>query len=118
MAVARHRFEPIPLATIQAYVAEIVAMFHPQKVLLFGSYAYESPRKGSDVDLLVLMEHEAESWSKAAEIRLALKSPFPLDLIVLSPDRFAAMCAEGSSFAENVMEDAVVLYDANHSPTH
>ena len=34
----------------------IVQKFHPQKVILFGSYAYGTPRPDSDVDLLIEFE--------------------------------------------------------------
>lgn len=41
---------------IAEVVAQIVEHFHPQQVVLFGSYAYGTPTPDSDVDLLVVME--------------------------------------------------------------
>ena len=34
----------IPLAAIQSVVDQIVAGFHPQRISLFGSYAYSIPK--------------------------------------------------------------------------
>ena len=48
----------IPRRTIRKFVAEIVRQFHPEKVILFGSYAYGKPTYDSDVDLLVIMPCE------------------------------------------------------------
>ena len=39
---------------ISRVVQQIVEKFHPQKVILFGSYAYGEPHEGSDLDLLVV----------------------------------------------------------------
>jgi len=36
----------------------IVSAVHPEKIILFGSYAYGTPTKDSDVDLQVIMLSE------------------------------------------------------------
>ena len=41
---------------IQAFVDEVVRQFQPERVVLFGSYAYGQPTEDSDVDLLVIMD--------------------------------------------------------------
>ncbi|HCP99747.1 MAG TPA: DNA polymerase III subunit beta, partial [Candidatus Latescibacteria bacterium] len=33
---------------------KIVDIFHPEQIILFGSYAYGTPTRDSDVDLLVI----------------------------------------------------------------
>src|SRR5947209_7973017 len=45
----------IPRGRIRAYCAAIIREFHPQKIVLFGSYAYGQPTPDSDVDLLVIL---------------------------------------------------------------
>jgi hypothetical protein len=53
----------IPQETIRSLADQIVALFHPQKIILFGSYAYGTPRPESDVDLLVINVVEAaQPW--------------------------------------------------------
>jgi uncharacterized protein len=37
------------------YLRVLVEQFHPQQVILFGSYAYGYPNEHSDVDLLIIM---------------------------------------------------------------
>ena len=39
---------------LAAIVHRIVAVLHPEKIILFGSYAYGRPSDDSDVDLLVI----------------------------------------------------------------
>ncbi len=46
----------IPMRTIRAIVKHIAEKFDPEKIILFGSYAYGKPTAWSDVDLLVIMD--------------------------------------------------------------
>jgi hypothetical protein len=56
----------VDLGDIQKIVQQIVAHCHPQKVILFGSYARGTPTADSDVDLLVIMETEEPPLHAAA----------------------------------------------------
>ncbi len=53
--------EPRPTVT-EELLAEItrciVEAFQPEKVVLFGSYAYGKPHTDSDVDLMVIMNSQ------------------------------------------------------------
>ena len=75
----------ISLETIRKVIEPIVAQFHPQKVILFGSHAYGESTKDSDVDLLVVMETGESPLHVAARIVASLEHPFPLDIIVRTP---------------------------------
>ena len=39
---------------IQQIVEKLVSGYAPQKVILFGSYAYGDPTPDSDIDLLII----------------------------------------------------------------
>lgn len=71
---------------IKAVCDRIVREFHPDKVILFGSYAGASPTPDSDVDLLVIMPFEGSPARKAYEIDLRLEHRFPMDLLVRTPE--------------------------------
>ena len=56
-------------AQIQAVVARIVAGYAPDRIILFGSYAYGTPTEDSDLDLLVLKAgDERKKWERIMEI--------------------------------------------------
>ena len=59
----------IPEKTIHALVHRIVDEFHPQRIILFGSYAYGRPRPESDLDLLVIMHTPLSESQQAMQIR-------------------------------------------------
>ncbi len=48
----------ITSAQIRRVSDEIVRRFRPERIILFGSYAYGTPTEDSDVDLLVVLPFE------------------------------------------------------------
>jgi predicted nucleotidyltransferase len=54
----------IPSRAIQSVVKQIAENFDPERVILFGSYAYGRPHQYSDVDLLVILETEERPRAK------------------------------------------------------
>lgn len=58
----------IPKQAIEAVVEQIVQRFQPQRIILFGSYAYGQPRSESDMDLLVVMETPLKETEQAVRI--------------------------------------------------
>ena len=51
---------------IEALTRRIAAEFDPERVILFGSYAYGTPAEYSDVDLLVIMPFEGNSFDQVS----------------------------------------------------
>lgn len=103
----------ITMRDIADVVAQLVEHFHPHKVILFGSYAYGTPTPDSDVDLLVVMETPLRNVEQAVEIRKAVDFPFPVDLLVRTPQHMAERVALGDVFLREVLTKGVVLYAAN-----
>ena len=72
------------MRVIRRFARDVAEKFHPDKIILFGSYAYGTPHEDSDVDILVIMP----TWnqlSTAARIHIVIDPPFPLDIIVRTP---------------------------------
>ena len=90
----------------------IVQQFHPERIILFGSYAYGRPTADSDVDLLVILPFEGHPARKAAEIRTTIHAPFPIDLLVRTPQQVQCRVEQGDFFMREVMEKGKVLYEA------
>jgi len=53
------------------YLRVLIGEFHPQRVILFGSYAYGQPDEHSDVDLLVIKDLQQSPVKEAIAIRQA-----------------------------------------------
>lgn len=102
----------IPQAAIDDVVAQVAARFHPQRIILFGSYANGQIRPDSDLDLLVVMETPLSEASQAVQICQQIDYLFGLDLIVLRPQRLQQRLELGDSFLQEIMETGRVLYEA------
>jgi uncharacterized protein len=102
----------LTLRDIQKIVQQIVEHCHPQKVILFGSYAHGTPTEDSDVDLLVVMETDEPPLHAAARIAAAIDHPCALDILVRRPSDLEASLARKGVFATEVLTTGVVLYEA------
>jgi predicted nucleotidyltransferase len=100
----------IPMRLIRRYARAIAAEFDPDKVILFGSFAYGTPHEDSDVDLLVVMPNRNHQ-NQAVRILWRLAAPFPLDLVVRTPKEMSWRLEEGESFTTTVVTQGKVLYE-------
>jgi uncharacterized protein len=68
-------------------VRRIVERFHPEKIILFGSYARGTAGPDSDVDLLVVMPVSGSRRQLAVEIQTSITGMgLPKDVIVVTPE--------------------------------
>jgi predicted nucleotidyltransferase len=104
---------PIPMSAIKRYARQVAERFRPEKIILFGSYAYGEPNADSDVDLLVVMPARNE-LDQAVKIRLANRAPFPLDLIVRKPKNFHERLRRGEVFTTYIVSNGKVLYEGGN----
>lgn len=102
-------------AEIKDLCRQIVKNFQPQKVILFGSYAYGKPNADSDVDLLVVMNYQGNELQKMVEVRRRIKSSFPLDVLVKTPKQIKQRVEMGDFFIREIIEKGEVLYEANNA---
>jgi len=105
-----YRGANVPMRVIRRYARAIAEEFHPDKIILFGSYAYGVPHEDSDVDLLVVMVARNQH-DQAVRIRWRLAAPFPVDLIVRTPKQMTWRLEEGESFLTAIVAKGKVLYE-------
>ncbi len=102
----------IPDEVIYEVARRIADRFHPQRIILFGSYAYGIPRAESDVDLLIIMDTQLSETRQALQIRQDLNPLFAIDILVYTPARIDQRIAWGDSFLKEIIERGVVLYES------
>ena len=107
----RYRSPNIPVSAIRRFARQIAERFHPDKIILFGSYAYGTPHEESDVDLLVIMPTYNEI-AQAIRIRRECDRPFALDLIVKTPERLERALKQENWFLREVVSKGRLLYEA------
>lgn len=103
-----------PMSAIRRFARQIARQFHPDKIILFGSYANGNPTPDSDVDLLVIMPTRNQI-EQAVRIDEAIdERGFPLDLLVRTPKTLADRLRWGDSFLREIMDRGKVLYEKDH----
>ena len=106
---AHHR---ISMRAIRSLARRIAEEFQPEKIILFGSYAYGKPEPESDVDLLVVMDTPLRARQQRLEISRALSPrPFPLDIIIQTPQQMKERLAMGDPFLLEITNRGKVLYE-------
>ena len=103
---------PITDTKIRRAVRRIVDTVHPEKIILFGSFAYGKPTPDSDVDLLVIMESELSAHARSVQIsEILCPRPFPVYIIVRSPSEVMERLKRGDCFFREIMDKGKVLYE-------
>jgi predicted nucleotidyltransferase len=105
----------ITLEQIQEFSQQIVEKFQPDRIILFGSYAYGQPTDDSDIDLLVILPFEDLPIYKAIEIRRQVKPPFPLDLLARTSEQIQQRLDMGDFFIQDIINKGRILYESNHT---
>ncbi len=98
------------MPVICRFAREVAERFQPDKIILFGSYANGQPDQDSDVDILVVMPTRNQI-DQAVRISLDISPPFPVDLIVRTPENLRWRLEEGDWFLREVMSTGKLLYE-------
>jgi predicted nucleotidyltransferase len=105
-----YRGADIPMRVIRRFVRQVAEKFQPDKIILFGSYAYGTPHEDSDVDILVIMPARNQ-LDMAFKIHWTIQPPFPVDIIVRTPKNMKWRLEAGDWFLREIMEKGKVLYE-------
>ena len=100
-----------PMESILDVARQIAVEFKPEKIILFGSYAYGNPTSDSDVDLLVVMPFEGKNFKASFEIMKRIHPGFPIDILARRPDDTERRYREGDPLIREALDKGRVLYD-------
>lgn len=106
----------------QKRITDALAPLQPEKVILFGSYAWGEPTEDSDIDLYVVTAEDflptsyaerMDSHLRAARLLRPVNKCVPIDLIVHTRPMHRAFIRLDSMFAREMMTKGQVLYERN-----
>jgi hypothetical protein len=105
-------FLPVTEEALDTMVQRLVPALHPHKIIMFGSYIYGVPTPDSDVDLLVILDTQAHPVDRYLSVsRLLRPRPFPLDILVKTPEEMTRAVAHGDPFIIEILTQGRVLYE-------
>jgi predicted nucleotidyltransferase len=94
-------------------VKRIVDNYKPEKIILFGSFAYGSPTKGSDLDLLIVKDSNLPRYKRAREIRKFLWVIFEIskNMIVYTQKEIDGWKEVEEAFVTTAVKKGKILYE-------
>ena len=98
---------------INRAVEQIKEKYQPEKIILYGSYAYGKPNRDSDVDLFIVKETDKERIYRFAEVKKLIydsRRRIPISPLVYTPEEVANRLEIGDAFVEEILAKGEVLY--------
>jgi len=97
---------------IKRVAARLAEASGAEKVILFGSYARNEARDASDVDLMIVAESGLPRFKRSRALYgLFRPYPFPMDLIVYTPEEIEQGKLSPLSFVATVLREGKTVYD-------
>jgi uncharacterized protein len=103
---------------LETRIKDALAPLHPEKVILFGSWAWGQPTEDSDIDLYVVTQDDflPATWREKRDIVRAvsnrildLRTRYAIDLLVHTKPMHREFVKINSSFARQIMKEGVRL---------
>lgn len=94
---------------------KLITDYQPERVILFGSYAWGLPHEDSDLDLLIIKETEARPLDRCYETRMMVsevQGTTPVDIFVLTPREMDDRLAVMDPFVQEIVNRGIELYAA------
>lgn len=101
--------------TILEIVEKIKKEYQPNRIILFGSYAYGTPDRDSDIDLLIIKDTQERPIDRRVTVARIVSDPkrlIPLEPIVLTPKELDERLKIGDQFIKEILQKGEPLYAA------
>ncbi len=88
--------------------------YKPEKIILFGSYAYGNPTKDSDIDLLIVKETEKRRVDRFVEVKRIIYNPklkIPVSPLVYTPKELKERLGMGDDFVKEIITKGEMIYE-------
>ena len=105
--------EPSVQELLSNLVQCIVSGYRPERIILFGSYAYGQPDDDSDIDLLIIKETSERPIDRRIMVRRIAYDPnrrIAFSPLVLTPSELARQLKSGDAFLKEIITRGQVLY--------
>ena len=109
----------LDIEKIKSEIVDILTPLNPNKIILFGSYAYGTPHKESDIDLYVVTNDDfiPQSWKEKMQIKLKfskalrdIKQHYDIDLITHTQKMYEKFLDLDSMFSREILTKGKVIY--------
>jgi predicted nucleotidyltransferase len=102
-------------AALSEIVRRLVAEYQPEKIILFGSYAYGEPHEDSDLDVLVVKETSDRLIDRIFAVHELVTDAYrnvAFEPLVLTPAEIDQRLRIGDQFIAEILNRGEILYAA------
>jgi predicted nucleotidyltransferase len=98
---------------VRSIVRQLLRLYKPQKVVLFGSLVRGEIRAGTDIDLFIVKSGVPElGVDRIRELNGLVRYRLATDFVVYTPEEVEQRLALGDPFVRSILAEGKVLYDA------
>jgi predicted nucleotidyltransferase len=109
----RERVKSSLTPLIKKQIVEKLMPLKPEKIIIFGSYAYGTPDEDSDLDICVVRKEYKNRWKDKAKIRKALSDiAMPKDILNPKVEEFEFYKKEFGSVYKDIEDRGLVLWSS------
>ena len=110
----------IDIEALKPQIVERLKPLNPEKIILFGSYAYGTPNEESDIDLYVVTGDDVmpQSWREKMDIKLKyserlrdIKEHYDVDMITHTKKMYEKFVEMDSMFSREILTKGHILYE-------
>ena len=107
------KVEKVDEKLLEEIIKRILNVINPLKIILFGSWAYGKPLKGSDLDIFVVVDDENTSRLKIASEIYGVLSDILIskDIIVATPHQIEDWKNVPQAFITTIVKKGKVIYE-------
>lgn len=102
---------PVTKKRIQEVANKIAKEYKPEKIILFGSFAWGKPGPDSDVDLFIVKKTKKDPLRRCYELRKIIEPIFPLDILVFTSQDVKKRLSLGDFFIKQILNQGKLLYE-------
>lgn len=98
---------------INEMVRKIGSKYRPERIILYGSYAWGKPTRHSDVDLLIVKNTKKDKVKRGAEVKRIVREEnrfISISPLVYTPAELGRRLAMGDDFFVDIMQKGRILY--------
>lgn len=97
---------------LREFVEKIVRLSKPEKILLFGSWAWGKPTEDSDIDILVIKQSDQSRRDRERELRAQLyPAGVAFDLLFYTPEELKEKIEQDRNlFLEDIINNGTIIY--------
>jgi predicted nucleotidyltransferase len=96
---------------IESITTQIIEMYNPEKIILFGSAVRGDLSSDSDVDFLIIKKDTPlYGADRIRELSRIIERNVPIDFLIYRPEEFDQRLEMGDPFLKAIIEEGKILY--------